>query len=433
MAQVALATIWNALSRDMSFCCGIQSPMLSWIGSGGIMLFFLWQVSRLLREVAASRRPFDRLRPTLQGLAQRRQHLHPEQFSAKTLMRTKDQRRPSSPADEHRDCDDLEALDAAMQQERFFRPTWMQFRKTLLVEHDAWFREPQIYSTRQAEDFFTQDALFNNRVHLAAYSQLPALITGIGLLLTFLALFVGLSKLHAEGHDIDGIQGLINGLAGKFLTSIIGLVCANAFSLIEKPVLFRLTTVHQHFLDLLNELFPRKTMEQMLEDLTSQQRAHADSRTHSATGAMDHLKATMASSLGEPVAALTSTLQSFIRLKEGNDGDSRVHLATEVRRGIQSSFEPSLKELKGVMRDLTQTLKDLQATQMRDQAQIDQLMTRLTDVIESRMPDATLPLPMKVYGQGTHALKGASPMERGRRELEIAPAQAPGHEYAVSR
>ena len=29
------------------------------------------------------------------------------------------------------------------------------------------------------------------------------------------------------------IQGLINGLAGKFLTSIVGLLCANVFVLLE--------------------------------------------------------------------------------------------------------------------------------------------------------------------------------------------------------
>ncbi|HJU04647.1 MAG TPA: hypothetical protein VJ692_05795 [Nitrospiraceae bacterium] len=426
MAQVGLTTIWEVLSRDVSFCCGIQSPMLSWIGSGGIGLFFLWHVITLWREVSASRRPFTRLRPTLAELAQRRQHLHSERFSAKALMSTKAQRRQTPPADEHRDCDDLQALDAAMQQESFFGHAWTQFRKTLLVEHDAWFREPKIYSTRQAEDFFTPDALFHNRVHLASYSQFPSLITGIGLLLTFLALFIGLGKLHADGHNIEGIQGLINGLAGKFLSSIVGLVCANAFSLIEKPLLFRLTAVHQEFLDRLNELFPRKTMEQILENLAAQQHARADTRAQSPTGAIEHLKATMASSLGEPVAALTSTLQSFIRLKEGQDGDARALVATEVRRAIQGSFEPSLKDLKGAIRDLTQTLKDLKAAPVHD-AKIEQVLTRLTEVMDRRMPDATLPLGMRVlYGQGPHAQKGAPSIERGRRELDIAPAQAAG-------
>ena len=82
-------------------------------------------------------------------------------------------------------------------------------------------------------------------------------------------MFIGLGKVHAEGSEIVGIQGLINGLAGKFLTSIVGLIVANVFTFIEKPMVARLIKAHHTFLGLIDQLFPRKTMEQMLEQLTS--------------------------------------------------------------------------------------------------------------------------------------------------------------------
>ncbi|MGH7232975.1 MAG: hypothetical protein ACREJU_16695 [Nitrospiraceae bacterium] len=426
MAQMDFM-MWDFLSRDVSFCCGLQSPMLSWIGSAAIVLFSLWQVGTLWRETSSSRRPFDRLRPTLHALAQSRKHLQPERLSAKVLMRAKDQRRNPSPVAEHRDCDDLEALDAAIQQEGLFRHTWRQFRKTLLIEHPSWFVEPKIYSSRPAEEFFTHDALFSSRVNLSWYSQLPSLITGIGLLLTFLALFVGLSKLHAEGQNIEGIQGLINGLAGKFLTSIVGLLCANAFSLIEKPVVFRLMNAQQEFIDLLNDLFPRKTMEQMLEDLTSQQKSHAGNQPDFGASAIDRFRTTMANSLGEPVAALTSTVQSLIRSKEGDRTDARQRLVTDVRQAVQAGLAPPLKELKEVMLDLAKTLKGMHATHQADEANIDRLVVRLTDALDSRLRErATSPSMKLVYGHGALAVKGTGKIERNLPEREPASAQVAG-------
>ena len=67
--MISMSSLWEFLSRDTAFFGGPQSPMLSWLGSFGIALFFVWQVVRLTREVARARRPFDRVRPMLTALA----------------------------------------------------------------------------------------------------------------------------------------------------------------------------------------------------------------------------------------------------------------------------------------------------------------------------------------------------------------------------
>jgi hypothetical protein len=281
-----------------------------------------------------------------------------------------------------------------------FRHPWALFRKTLLIEHPSWIVDPRVYSTRQADSFFTQEALLSNRVNLAFYNQFPSLVTGIGLLFTFLALFIGLSKLHADGQNIDGIQGLINGLAGKFLTSIVGLVCANAFALIEKPVVFRLTAVHQEFLGFMNELFPQKTVEQLLEDLTSLQKAQAVARSEQNISLADHARSSTASSLTEPIAALTSTVQSFIRVKEQDQIESRQRIMTDVRRTVQAGIDGSFKDLKETMKELSTVLKGLRTSQERGDAHVDRLVARLSDVLNkpSNLPPGQTA--KSVYGSG---------------------------------
>jgi len=65
----SMSSLWEFLSQDTAFFGGPQSPMLSWLGSCGIVLFFVWQLIRLTVEVARARRPFDRVRPMLSALA----------------------------------------------------------------------------------------------------------------------------------------------------------------------------------------------------------------------------------------------------------------------------------------------------------------------------------------------------------------------------
>jgi hypothetical protein len=57
------------------------------------------------------------------------------------------------------------------------------------------------------------------------FGAVPGLLTGAGLTLTFVAILVALKSVsYNEGHanePISGIANLINGLSGKFLSSIV--------------------------------------------------------------------------------------------------------------------------------------------------------------------------------------------------------------------
>ena len=277
--------LWEFLSRDVTFLGGPSSPMLSWLGAVGIVLFFLWHVRKLRREVASVQQGFERVHPMLMTLAHERRDVDRERFTQNLKKASPTQANQWTAQTTMRsDVEDLRTLEAGMEKDPMFRDPWAQYRMTLILERVPWFLEARIFSTRRAEDVFTQEALLAHRVNLSFYSQFPSLVTGLGLLLTFLALFVGLGKLHAQGSEIVGIQGLINGLAGKFLTSIVGLMVANLFTFIEKPQVARLMNAHHRFLGLIDQLFPRKTMEQMLEPLTSIHAQPQEGRVTSSEG-----------------------------------------------------------------------------------------------------------------------------------------------------
>ena len=389
---MSISSLWEFLSRDAAFFGGPQSPMLSWIGSFGIVLFFLWHVMRLVREASCAQRPFDRVRSMLTTLANDRGSLDRERFTSRALVGlTPPTGQPtSSPA--RVDCDDLNTVEMAIQKEPMFLQPWAQFRKTLILEHVPWFVEPRIFSTRRAEDIFTQDALLSHRVNLAFYSQLPSLVTGIGLLLTFLALFIGLSKLHADGHEIVGIQGLINGLAGKFLTSIVGLIAANLFTIIEKPTIFRLMNAHHSFLGLIDKLFPIKTMEQMLEQLTPMHNVQGGGRQASGGELKERIVGMGTDSLAAPIAELTTAVRSLTKWKQDEQTASR-RVTDELPRALRAEITVPMKTLNDSIHDLTTLLKEMHQHRTQEPKTLDDLMTRLTDTLAEQRTSSGLTLP----------------------------------------
>lgn len=254
-------TIAEWLSRDVALWGELYSPLLSWIGAGALIIFTAWQTIRLCADVRAARTVCLDIDAPLAQLREERRVTHRDPltphhhtFRSKPLQQTN-----------ARDLDDLRMLDRLMELDPAVAQAWGQYRKTLVLEEVAWFQEPRIFSTRHTEECFTFERLFARRVHQAWYSHVPSFVTGVSLLLTFVALLMGLSHLHADAQGIQGLQGLINGLAGKFLTSIVGLMCANLFSLVEKQVLFKLIAAHQELVDAIETLFPRKVLEHWLE------------------------------------------------------------------------------------------------------------------------------------------------------------------------
>jgi hypothetical protein len=256
--------VLTGLGRDVTLG-GLTSPLLSWLAVLGLILFFAYEVTRLLRGVTRATAPFAQMTPLLSALA--------EDSEASDLKRSYERALAINAGTQRHalDIDRLTELDTTMREDDVLRRPWIQFRKTLLIEHVSWFKEPRIFSTRRAEEFFTHEAVLGASVDLGYVAQVPSLLTGFGLLMTFVAICLGLSRLHADGAVITGVQGLVNGLAGKFLTSIVALVCANVFVLIERPTVRRLLARHGEFVALVDESFPRRTLEDLLDALGRQQ------------------------------------------------------------------------------------------------------------------------------------------------------------------
>lgn len=359
-----MMSIWEFFGQDVALFGQLHSPMLSWLGSVGLIALFLWHAGRLTAAISSVQGCYTRVWPTLTSLTASRKSLQSEWLTVPSLSDVKKPANESGGQSERVDLDDLHTLDKAMRREPRLEQAWLHFRKTFIVERTAWFIEPKVFATRTAAEFFPRD-LLNSRLNLAFYHQFPSLITGGGLLLTFLAILIGLSKLHADGSHIVGIQGLINGLAGKFLTSIVGLLCANLFVLLEKSALHRLGTTQQQFVAMVDELFPRRTMEQMLENFTP---GAGPSHTPAAVGAVpvdlgDRLVGTLSDRLSPTVTALREAVEVLSRREPGGRFAAPDRLAEELSRVMQQTMAAPIQELNQAIHLLAHSVEELKRDQ----------------------------------------------------------------------
>jgi hypothetical protein len=100
----------------------------------------------------------------------------------------------------------------------------------------------------------------------------PGILTALGLLATFSAILVALSGVsYNPGNTVQpvtGIDALINGLAGKFLSSIIALILSMIFTFVEKKVCERqILDRMDDVLSRVKQLFPFLSQTRLLLDL----------------------------------------------------------------------------------------------------------------------------------------------------------------------
>ena len=249
--------------------------------------------------------------------------------------------------------------------------------ENVAIEQASWFTEPRVYAQRAAAEVFSFNSVCTNHLNVHFYQQLPSFMTGIGLMFTFLAILIGLSKLHATGSQIDGMQGLINGLAGKFVTSIVGLACSNAFMLLEKSLWYRLARHHRLAVALLDEMFPQKVLDQSIPG------GHAPAdRTLALSSTIQsdpahQLVQTMHQQLQSTVAALSTVSQSLAALKTTHPLPPRDEaLAADIGHEMQRALRPLLDPLLVVIRDLGHSMN--RPVQLSD-AERDSLFERLRE------------------------------------------------------
>lgn len=128
-----------------------------------------------------------------------------------------------------------------MSEDKYLKDSWREFEETLLLPGEDFDGEKEvIMNTHLPAVYFNQKNLLLPNINLRYYNALPNILTGLGIVGTFIGLTVGIS-LAAPGLNSNDIKDakealniLLDGASLAFITSIVGLLASLVFSAYEK-------------------------------------------------------------------------------------------------------------------------------------------------------------------------------------------------------
>lgn len=156
---------------------------------------------------------------------------------------------------------------------------WQDYQETLVYPSEYEVK-PCICATAPASEFFNQMSLLSDYVNLRFYNSLPNILTGLGILGTFVGLVAGIG-LAQEGLVSgnleklnDSLRGLLSGASLAFITSIVGLLCSIIFSVFEKKIVHtyqkNITYWNQQLEKRICRITPESIAKEQLDQLNKQ-------------------------------------------------------------------------------------------------------------------------------------------------------------------
>jgi hypothetical protein len=210
------------------------------------------------------------------------------------------------------------------------------------------------------ETIWDRSGFIERFVNLDLLASIPGVLTALGLIGTFIAIALGLLVLSpGEGGVINGVNGLLEGLGGKFTSSIGALGLALVFQLLDTTVLRRsFATSHTLLVDAVHSAFPRLSPTQQISDLLESERRQEAALANISSDVVTHFGDLFASSLLPDLSrALGQSVQSEMGpvLKSVATGITNLEEAIKnLERGKQESIG---EELRVLTRNLEDSLK----------------------------------------------------------------------------
>lgn len=316
---------FEAIERSL----GVQAPKFIWIVAVLLIIGTLVATWRLYKNVSSLTSSFDAASNKLHDL-----------FSAKLNDL---QTSPSGiTAQEIRT---LGSFFEDASQPRSIRDAWIDYRPQL-VQRIAGDSGIEFWSANGAEKSFSESTLLSGQFNHEKFKALPGILTGIGLLFTFIAILVALSEVKVTDGQVSGVNLLVSGLSGKFLSSIVALFCATTFVMIEKWQFHRLQISHIRLSSTLDRVIPQLSTTQVLCEISgSLSRLNSDT-----SNGFDALK----DELGKMVKNVENLNTSVQDL-----GTSLVPILVQ---GVGESVNPTINRMVETIEELNKFLRRAEET-----------------------------------------------------------------------
>src|ERR1017187_1759902 len=245
------------------------------------------------------------------------------------------------------------------------------------------------FLTEKPREILSYEIVIGNNFHSAIFSSFPGLLTGAGLTLTFVAILLALYGVHYDKANtvdpITGIDILINGLSGKFLSSIVALVLSILFTLYEKKAGRGIRKRYEQMIASVSQAIPYLSQSRVLLDIQRFAAKQTVSVSHISSEVVDRLIGTFNTDV-VPVLA---------------DG-----MSSGVAQKMESEFRPTMQQMNVTLDGLKSAIVSLES--QKQESVTGEIRTLLTS-LEKSLVEALLKM-----GSDFHsALTGAASQEFG--------------------
>ncbi len=248
MYQFFNFNVHQVLTYQLKFV-GIAAPWFSWVAA---VLLIIWPSYHIIRLLVLWLRQKSRCKMLLRKISEL--HTKYPLHGSRGLNATA-----------------IDSLDQIFTSVPFFTNQWNIIRSKLIYrpilgEDDG----EQVWTTELAKSVFTEDNFLESTFDKRHFLAIPAIITAIGLLMTFVAILVGLLDVNIDkaSSKVTGLENLIGGLSGKFISSVAALFAATVFMLIEKPIFHSLNRIRFSMTNALDTLIPLRSESHILEEIS---------------------------------------------------------------------------------------------------------------------------------------------------------------------
>lgn len=231
-----------------------------------------------------------------------------------------------------------------------------------IIAIDRSSREREYWSSMPASEAFSEESMSGYRINRSFYSAVPGVITGFGLLITFVAILVALLRVKLVETRVEGLELLIEGLSGKFISSIAALLMATIYIVFERRMFHPLVKSRQDLVTSIDSIVPQIRTNHLL------QRVHAEMAEQSLafrnfnTSLAPLLKQSFSESIGptlERAATSIENLNVHLRAIEAQKSESLVNTIRPLIEGLQASISGSMESMVGSFsQSLTGSAKD---------------------------------------------------------------------------
>ncbi|WP_147394980.1 hypothetical protein [Alginatibacterium sediminis] len=289
-------------------------------------------------------------------------------------------------------------LQGWMNDNKHLKDSWREFEETLLLPGEDFDNGREvIMNTHLPSRYFNQSNLLFPNVNMRFYNALPNILTGLGIIGTFIGLTVGI-YLAAPGlnsQHIDDAKNalniLLNGASLAFITSIVGLFTSLFFSAYEKRYVHRFNRACQRlnseldarveyfsaerlasknlaesqkqsialqafandFAVSLGQIIEEKVSAPIVEAMDELRKDQKSANDETITKVMGEFADKIAGAAGDEMQALASTIKIM-----SDSLESQVNALTKGQKDMQDTAQSAVTEMSNAMSDGSQRIND---------------------------------------------------------------------------